>query len=559
MTRMSNVYPFIAALSLAGALLWGQPALSAADAPGVPPVVRAVTGEVTKRNDDAGGRPLPVVSHWANGFNRPKFSSEYQISLLAKGHHVMPTLPFPRPGQAAYPADARPWVDKLARWRAPFSLRAGQWEQVLVDKKHPADNPGKWRSLPPDKSPLAVNAAGEIEKWISPWGAVEPWYEAGVYNTRSAAFAELQRWYPNPPLVILLSNNEARKLKAKHAMARQSKRFIAKYGKGASHAVLRKAMIEGYLPRYAALLKGVREGLKSATWRRNSLLVGYNAFGPPHVGRWDDWTVHSFATDKRIAPWPRVWEGGSPSYYTHNWNPSSDFRVWSPQVESQNWVFMLRQAYRDRPNFWFEISIWDGNPANPAKSKYGGKMDFYRKQGQTWSPARYAGFVQFGLWLLRPRVVREFRGSTVPLAPFRKDFEALVAAVDRVWADETLKAFWRRSELVPNRSAKHPYQCKIPAPWKDVDRWFMLDTSLDPPRPWKLTTELPVFALARVTGKAPGRRWLLYAHAPVKERKNVVIDVPGYGKATVDVTPGGSFHVIDEKSKSVTFVTSPPN
>ena len=44
-----------------------------------------------------------------------------------------------------------------------------------------------------------------------------------------------------------------------------------------------------------------------------------------------------------------------------------------------------------------------------------------------------------------------------------------------------------------------------------------------------------VFALALVTGEAPEREWLLYAHAPVASRTDVTIVIPGLGEVLVDV------------------------
>jgi hypothetical protein len=558
----------LAAATAAIAVAGGRGNAPSAAAADVYRVVAEMNRELTKKNGDPGGRPLPVVSHWANGFNRPKFSSDYQIGLLAQGHRVMPTIPFPRPGAAEYPREGKPWIEKLARWKAPISLRAGQWESVLYDKDHPREEPGRWRNLPPEKSPLLINPQGKLENWLSPFGAVEPWYEAGRYNTSSGAFAQLQQSYPDPPLVILLSNNEARKIKTKHNIELRSKRYVDRhaavggYGiraypppRGNSGFFQRRAIAEGYLPRYAALLRGIRDGLGSKTWRENSLLVGYGAFGPPHFGRWDEWTVYSLTTEDRIDPWHLVWEGGSPSYYTHNWNASTDYRVHSPQIESMNWVFMLEEAYAERPDFWFEISVWDGNTTD--KTKPGArKKGFYLREGQEWSPERYAGFVQFGLWLLRPRVVREFRGSTMPRDEFGRDFEALVEAVDRVWQDPVLTRFWRHGQLVPNRSRKHPYQSKIPEKWRDIDRFFLLNTSLDPPEPWQLDTEIPVFSLARRIGEGPNRQWLLYAHAPVKTRQQVRIEIPEFGQVTVDVTPGGNFYLIKASDRSATPVAT---
>ena len=81
-----------------------------------------------------------------------------------------------------------------------------------------------------------------------------------------------------------------------------------------------------------------------------------------------------------------------------------------------------------------------------------------------------------------------------------------------------------------------------------MDRWFLLDTDLTPPRPWKLETPIPVFALALERGQAPARQWLLYAHAPTGERKGVKITVPGFKDLTVDVPVAGAFYVVDEKT-----------
>jgi hypothetical protein len=518
-------------------------------------VVQEIREEVAKRNRDAGGRPLPVASHWAEGFGGANFSSDYQIGLLEKGHHLVPSLPFPQRGMARYPAAGKPFVEKLARWRSPIALLASQWESVLYDGSQPLDDPGKWRHLPPEKSPLEINLEGKIKMRLSPWGAVAPWEEAGVYQASSKAFKELQEWYPDPPRVLLVSNNEANRLSPKVDVEAESKRYLDAYGWGRSPSFIRGVMADGYVERYRALIKGIKEGLSNENWRKSSLAIAYSAFGPPHFGRWYRWRAHSFATDKRIDPWHLAWEGGSPPYYVHDWNPSTDYRVWSPQVEANNWVFMLEETHKENPDFWFELSVWDGNHAAAAAAKGKvSKQDRYIETGQEWSSDRYAGFVQFGMWLLTPRAVREFRAYTLPRAEYGKDFEALLAGVDRVWTDPVLTRFWRHGQLVANRAHKHPYQVDIPKQWQGVDRWFQLDTSVDPPRPWSLDTALPVFALARSIGEKGSREWLVYAHAPVKALKAVAIDLPEFGKVTVDVPPRGTFYLVKEIDGSVSPV-----
>lgn len=117
-----------------------------------------------------------------------------------------------------------------------------------------------------------------------------------------------------------------------------------------------------------------------------------------------------------------------------------------------------------------------------------------------------------------------------------------------------LTRFWRQGELVPNRAHPHPFDKEIPEKWKNVDRWFSLDTNLDPPRPWELTTRLQIFSLARVIGTTPTREWLLYAHAPMGDRAKVEISIPDYRKVTVDVAFGGSFYLIKEVDGSVARV-----
>src|SRR5205823_6082993 len=135
----------------------------------------------------------------------------------------------------------------------------------------------------------------------------------------------------------------------------------------------------------------------------------------------------------------------------------------------------------------------------------------------------YAGMVQFGMWLLRPRVVREFRGWQQPWDDGRPYFMAIVDAVDRVHTDPLLREWWRTGQLVPNRAHKHLYQSDIPREYVNADRWFLLDANVNPRFPWDPTTEIAVFSLTLVKGTSPAREWLVYAHAPLGDRRNVLL------------------------------------
>jgi hypothetical protein len=429
-----------------------------------------------------------------------------------------------------------------------------QWESGLSGEPY--------LSLPPDQNPNVVTPGGAVEKAVCPFGPIAPWHEIGRKQTDNPWMKQLQQWYPDPPLVIFLSNNEHAKLR--WTETEKSKRYLDKYGPGRDGDFKRKVVGDGWIERYRALQDGLRDGLVSAAWKKNSVYVGYDAFGPPHLGRWGGWIDHSLHTKGRIDPNPLMWDGGSPSYYTDDWNPKTDHHVWSPQVEFMNLVFMQREALRLNPKFWFEFSVWDGYHADPQRQKtYPSKRSVYRQAGQAYGPDRYQGYVQFGLWLMRPRAVRDFRGWTEPWDDLAGQegrpahegggayFMALVRAVDRVHTTSALREWWRSGVLVPNRAATHPYQANVPAEHRQADRWFRLDTALDPPRPWNLTTRLQVFALALVRGKAPNRQWLVYAHAPLGGKKAVPVTIPEYKPVALDIPVAGAFYQVAESAGTV--------
>jgi hypothetical protein len=506
------------------------------------------------------GRPLPLVSHWNMGSQGRGWTPQYQVELLKKGHHILPWFSWPRGNPEANEKNAKRFHDYYdgliaccRELNLPICFRGTQWEAMLLEKKY--------RELPAEQCPAVIGADGKVIRKLSPFGPVEPWRDPAGEYVDTPAMKALQRMYPDPPLVLFISNNEAPDLR--WHQVEQSRRYLDKYGKGRPDSFKREVVARGWIERYPVMFEAMREMLISETWKKNVRFVGYGAFGPSHFGRWPGWKDYSLITDAWTSPNWHIWDGGTPSYYTHNWCDNRDHWVWSTQVQSMNWIFQLDEAWRVDPDFWWEISLWDGNASNwtpdtectPEAIKKS-KACQYMQDGQTYTPDRYLGWVQFGLWLLRPRVVREFRGSTTPLEPWRPFFERLLFAVDRVYANETLREFWRRGELVPNRAHRHPYQENVPAKYRDTDRWFLLDTHLDAPRPWTQKTNIPVFSLALVRGERGARRWLVYAHSPLEDRRGVKITVPDYGKISIDVPRAGAFFLIEELSKVATPIVS---
>jgi hypothetical protein len=490
-------------------------------------------------------RPLPLAAHWNLGEEKDGYNPAYQIRLIEEGHHILPW--FLMPNVYADPTDPR-WltyyqeaIQQAAKWRLPIALVSTQWESLLSNRP-------EYLQLPPDRNPNVVQVDGKVRREVSPFGPVGPWREVGRSWGNGRMMQKLQEWYPDPPLVLLISNNEHARLD--WTKVEDDRRYLEGYGKGRDANFKRKLVGDAWIERYRALQQGLSDGLVSKTWRDRALYVAYDAFGPVHFARWPGWTDYSLYSPNRSSPWPLGWDGTSSSFYLFNWSGITDFTVYSPQVESMNWTFMLDEAFRTNPNFWFELSTWDGyEPTLPND-----KRKFYLSISQEFTPARYGGMIKFGMWLMRPRVVREFRGYRDTVATTREWFEPILNAVDRIHLEPVLRQFWQYGKLVPNRSRQHPYQSIVPEEYRNIDRWFLLDTSLDPAGGWSLGTQLPVFSLALVRGNAPRREWLVYANAPAGVRRDVRITVPDFGPIRLDVPVAGTYRLISESSGKVTEV-----
>jgi len=499
------------------------------------------------------GRPLPLVSHWNMGSQGRGWTPQYQLELLQQGHHILPWLGWPQGDPDKGPKEAERFRDYYAgllsfcrTLQLPICFRGTQWEAILVGKEY--------RQLPPDQCPAVVTPEGKALAKLCPFGPVEPWRHPARVYVDTPAMKAVQTLYPDPPLVLFVSNNEAPDLR--WHQVETSQRYLQRHGRGRTDDFKREVVSRGWMERYPVMFQAMREALVSATWKKNVCFVGYGAFGPSHFGRWPAWMEYSLITPEWTSPDWHIWDGGSPSYYTHNWSDIRDHRVWSTQVESMNWILQLEEAWRVKPDFWWEISLWDGNgswtPGAECTPKMlkDSKACQYQRDGQTYTPERFLGWAQFGMWLLRPRVIREFRGSTVPLEPWRPFFTQLLAAVDRVHENETLREFWQHGVLVPNRAHPHPFQENVPDKYRGFDRWFLLETNLDPPRPWALTTDLPVCSMALVRGEAGARRWLVYAHSPLADRRAVRLTLPGFGPLVCDVPRAGVFVAVEERTRA---------
>jgi hypothetical protein len=336
-----------------------------------------------------------------------------------------------------------------------------------------------------DHSDDVLNDDGKLNPDVDP----QEWYDLGVAWTTQSGIKALQEAYPDPPLVHLYSNNERRELSG-----------------------------ESYRDQEEALFEGLRDGLEKQAWKENSMILGYQGIAPP-------------------------WEGGSHPYYQRDWKPWRKMYTFrSVQTSVMNVVPSKRRLIDSNPDLWWELIYWIGN--EEKRQQY--RDDGYKPPG----PTRYRGWVQFGLWLTTPRVARQWNESTRQRLGddgFWDNFREVIRAVDAVHNNDTLTRFWRKGELVPNTD----YENRFAPSWMGEstlrgNRYFLLDTSEHPafgsPAWWDEEVEIPVFALAR---ELDGE-YLIYAHAPLGDRDDVEIEIPGYGTVTARrVEEGGSFYHVD--------------
>ncbi len=611
-----------------------------------------ITEEVLRKNDDPEGHPLPIASTWRTatvtgqvnvdgkwftGDGNVRAAAFDHIDLIRHGHFVLPVFHFPVPNN---PDWALRWSEDAIRlvrlYNLPITLIYFQPEEDL------AKNPSTQLQRV-DASYLWFKCGGNIannqrpvpRSLLTPMGSEREWFDVGKrmiegkqsdwtagavkYNTANRNTLGtlpnfVEKWYPNPPKIIFLDNNEPPAITAITSSSSDQwindKQFIddpntcaklaeyngsfdingkLKFGPARIKNItvdgsqnytnftnyVRKTFSDKWANLYGQMLNGMRSAL-SDSWRKTSAFVGYNAFPGARFANnsGGPWNYSTLAVPKsydgvgRLYFGPEVWDGASVPFYV---NPpggefDTDYSIESPQIGSMNRPFMVKDAIQraaktHNADFWYEISTWNGGEERTTSYPFPQTYDVFRYQGQ----------VQFGMWLTRPRVVREFY---LPLSPILKMtplqmeekskeyFMVVVNSVDRIHKNSILKRFWRRGELVStDKGCVHPGavagMCGTPSEWlygfnefKDEPRWFLLTTNEDPPRPYVSggdhSTQFPILALAYKLTNGTATEWLVYAQAPLGPRRNIKITVPDYGvfNANIIAEGGSYFHLV---------------
>lgn len=483
------------------------------------------------------GRPLPLFANWSTGHHKAGkgWTPEFQFEILKEGRHFLPNF-----SQSQQDLDYYQLLKIYSILDMPVSFTDSQWERILTSDPFYYD-------LPFEINPNVVTTDGELLSKVTPMGLIEHWTSAGEKVTDTQSLDIIQELYPDPKKVILLSNNEHSKLSWRDA--NKSQRFVDFYGEGKTDVEKREIFGDRWISLYRGLFDGMINGLSNDAWKQRVEFVGYDAFRPPFMGRWWGWNNYALSINGRGSPWPDVWDGSSISYYTHDWNGTTDYKVWSPQIESMNFIPELKRVLNKNPNHWFEMGVWDGTWHNKRE----GKIEYYENQGQVYTPERYAGFVKYGMWMLRPRVVREFRGWAEFVENHIEYTMAASDVVEEVYENKTLQRFWRYGQLVANPNGEHPYKHNLTQEQKAEERWYLLDVNVNelPIEESQLNKEINVFALAikyesRKARKKGGKardEFMVLTFSPLANYESVIVTVPGYGDVTVDSTQEGSINI----------------
>ena len=253
-------------------------------------VVASIRHEATMPNFGPEGRPLPLAGHWNTGDAPDGFSPSYQLNLIEKGHHLLPWFSLPPPNSMS-PFFLKPFK-RVAQLGLPMSFISTQWERLLSDEK-------RYFTLPPKQNPNLLTLSGRIVSKVSPFGPVKPWREVGTEWTKRNLVKRLQEVYPNPPLVLFISNNEHRKLQWPEVAS--SLRYRQKYPGTHSDDFKRKVVGDGWITRYRALQDGMRNGLINSSWENVSRFIGYGSVGLAAFGRWGGWTNSVSAVERTAA------------------------------------------------------------------------------------------------------------------------------------------------------------------------------------------------------------------------------------------------------------------
>jgi len=464
-----------------------------------------ITSQMIQAFSDTGTRTLPLVANWNVGI--PEYSDGldplYMINKLTNGESLIPTWkldPYYNDniGLSYYETS----IKKAAALGLPLVF-------ILPSPESALTKDDVYFTMDKTNNPNVITPKGIVLPKLSPFGPDSLWNEVGGQWSTTSLMAQLQEWYPNPPLVIFIDEDSASKLSWSELS--NSSRYQTQYPSDATDEFKRTLVNAQWVEKYRQLHQGFVQGFTNDAWKKNAKFITRNQLAI-NMGTSSDWKQDATTTNLQANVWPLTANG-----LTINFDISEDKELLN------NLPFMLDEAKNINPNFVSQLSI-----------------DAHQK---ITNPNTYRGYTQLALWLLRPNIIRQTSYGTTK-ADINPLFQEVVDSVELINNNDIFADFWKNGKLV--QTGNSPYTKNIPAAYKNVPREFLLKTNANS----------PVWAFALMQGTTPNREWLVYAQSPEGNLSDISVSIPNYNNIDINTTSNGNFYTLHENNKRKTNINT---
>lgn len=531
---------------------------------------------------------LPLAAEW----NVTGYGLQYHVDQVRAGHRFLPSVKVPATvdslnnakrvsGYLTLSADG--W-NFLTANDLPICLRTDNINGVFV---LPAYNLPKISANIP-KSPRVWTLKGTTlsdTQIVDCLGPPSIWNHEGQLWGASLLLKNLQAKHPNPAWVVFIENNEGPYDTTPRYRDKTTGEWLPASTLQTLSLRMRDRVAElktsdpdtkppefqaEYNTRrggqYHAFYAGFESQL-SDSWQGKAITSAYRGLDTAYQGKPGDNFGNTIYCPALLS-----YDAGSQPLYAVG-NTLSDFTSLD-QVQVLNLIPAWEDARVRNPKSYRELSLSINQKAILAGALAG--------RHEVMTPARYQGWVQWLLWTLRdpgaPMLLRRFSGAsqhpTTPLfttadyatldahqaselksATDETYLQAIIASVDRVCTDATLRSFWLGGQAVVVPGLGHPMKQTNPTNVyphaTDPDyRWRFLECSTNPPRAqWKVVSgeineKIKVWAVAtRLGDKA-----LIYAWSPCTLSGNITVTVPDLGTFSIAAPQPWGYWVVKANS-----------
>jgi len=468
-------------------------------------IASEITSTMLSAFNGSSKRTLPLAANWNIGI--PEYSDGldplYMINRFTYGEHLVPSWkldPYYNNtiGLSYYEVS----IKKAAELGLPLVFLLPSPESALTKDDI-------YFSMDKTQNPNVITVNGTVLPKLSPFGPDSLWNEVGKQWSTTTLIAQLQEWYPNPPLVIFIDEDSSKKLA--WSSLSTSSRYLLQYSTNNSNEFKKTLVNAKWLEKYRQLHEGFKQGFTKKSWKENVKFVTRNQLAS-NMGVTSDWMNNATTTNQYANIWPLTADGVTINF---DLNDNKTDTTNEPYTLLNNLPFMLEEAKGLSPNFTYQLSIDANQKIN--------------------NPQRYRGFAQFALWFLRPSIIRQTPNKTT-IDEINPLFQEVIDSVELIHNSNVLADFWTNGKLVSTGGSN--YTQNIPTNYQSVPREFLLKTN----------AMASVWAFTLKKGVAPNREWLIYIQSPEENLTDITVTVPDFKDISLDATQEGNFYTLIEST-----------